>query len=371
MTTMHRTPDSHNMQLPILSARLCPIGIAAIAGLLLGSPVVHAQTPGVATAPEINPASDAACPATEAKAQGGDTAEGTDSANDAACPQAVAEAQGGDTVQVADTAETDAANDGASPAVESATTESPQSAEALAKKLANPIASLISVPFQFNYDTGYGPTDGYKGFVNIQPVIPITLSKEWSLVLRTILPVAVQNDIAGPSGTQFGLGDTLQSFFFVPQPKETPLGTLTWGVGPVATWPTSTDGLLGSGTLGLGPTGIFLFQQGPWTYGLLAGQQWGVVETRSNSPELNNTYFQPFLVYTTKNAWSFGLNTEGSYNWTSSDLALPFNATVSKLTEIGGQKVQFQLGLRYWANSPDNGPEGFGARFAVTFLFPN
>ena len=241
----------------------------------------------------------------------------------------------------------------------------------MAKKLANPIASLVSVPFQFNYDTGYGPTDGYKGFVNIQPVIPITLSKEWSLVLRTILPVAVQNDIAGPSGTQFGLGDTLQSFFFVPQPKETPLGTLTWGVGPVATWPTSTDGLLGSGTLGLGPTGIFLFQQGPWTYGLLAGQQWGVVETRSNIPELNNTYFQPFLVYTTKNAWSFGLNTEGSYNWTSSDLALPFNATVSKLTEIDGQKLQFQLGLRYWANSPDNGPDGFGARFGVTFLFPN
>lgn len=240
----------------------------------------------------------------------------------------------------------------------------------LAKKLSNPIASLISVPIQFNYDTGYGPEDGDKAFVNVQPVIPFDLSENLSLVTRTILPIVWQDDIAGPSGDQFGLGDTLQSFFLVPSPRETGLGTLTFGAGPAITWPTSTDPLLGSGTLGLGPTGVFLFQNGPWTVGGLAGHQWGVVETRDLVPELNSTFFQPFLAYTTPSAWTFGANIEGGYNWTSEEVSLPVNLTVSKLTSIGGQRVQFQVGGRYWLESPTNGPEDFGVRAAIVFLFP-
>ena len=240
----------------------------------------------------------------------------------------------------------------------------------LAKKLANPIASLVSVPFQFNYDSGYGPAHGNKAFVNIQPVIPLELTPDLSLVTRTILPVALQNDIAGRSGTQFGLGDTLQSFFFVPQSQKTALGTLTYGGGPAVNWPTSTDRLLGSGTLGMGPTGVFLFQESGWTYGALANHVWGVAETRSRTPDLNNTFLQPFLSYTTPDAWNFAVNTESSYNWTARQWSVPINWMVAKLTSIGGQKVQFQAGLRYWAHSAAGGPNGVGARFAMTFLFP-
>ena len=240
----------------------------------------------------------------------------------------------------------------------------------LAKKLSNPIASLISVPIQLNYDGGIGAADGDKVYANIQPVIPIDLTDNLSLVTRTIVPVVWQNDIAGQSGSQFGLGDTLQSFFFVPKPMDTSLGTLTFGVGPAITWPTSTDRLLGAGTLAIGPTGVFLFQNGPWTVGGLAGQQWGVAETRGGVPDVNNMFFQPFVSYTTPSAWTFGANTEGGYNWTTDDLSLPVNLTVSKLTDVGGQKVQFQLGARYWLEAPSSGPEGFGARAAVVFLFP-
>ncbi|MDH3582405.1 MAG: transporter, partial [Hyphomicrobiales bacterium] len=167
-----------------------------------------------------------------------------------------------------------------------------------------------------------------------------------------------------------GLGDTLQSFFLVPKSRETALGTLTYGVGPAVTWPTSTDPLLGAGTLGLGPTGIFLFQQSGWTYGALVTQQWGIAETRSGVPDLNLTALQPFLSYTNKDQWTFGINTESSYNWTSGEWSVPINVTVAKLTKIGKQPVQITGGLRYWADSLTGGPDGLGFRGQVSFLFP-
>ncbi len=135
----------------------------------------------------------------------------------------------------------------------------------LAKKLSNPIASLISVPFQFNYDHGYGPLDGGKSTLNIQPVIPISSNEDWNPISRTILPVTYQYDVAGPSDPQFGLGDVLEGFFLSPaKPKE---GGLIWGAGPVFLIPTATDDLLGSESWGAGPTVVALKQDGRWTRG--------------------------------------------------------------------------------------------------------
>lgn len=241
----------------------------------------------------------------------------------------------------------------------------------LAQQLANPIASLISVPFQFNWDEGYGPADGWRAGVNIQPVVPFKLDDQLTLVVRTIVPVIYQEDVAGPSGNQFGLGDSTQSFFFVPSTVPTPLGAFTWGAGPVVAWPISTDPLLGSGNLGFGPTAVGLFQQSGWTYGMLVNHVWSVEQTRDGAPQTDATFVQPFVSYTTPDAWTFGLNTEASYNWVSEDWAVPINATVAKLVVMGTQPVQFQLGGRYWADEAINGAEGFGVRFGVTFLFPS
>jgi hypothetical protein len=240
-------------------------------------------------------------------------------------------------------------------------------AQDLAKKLSNPIASLISVPFQFNYDTGYGPNDGDKGYVNIQPVIPFTLNDDWNLISRTILPVAYQNDIAGPSGDQFGLGDITQSLFFSPS-KPTASGII-WGVGPVLLLPTATDDLLGGGKWGAGPTAVVLTQRGPWTVGVLANHIWSFAGDDDRSA-INATYMQPFVAYTTKDAWTFNLDTESTYNWEADEWSVPINFQVSKLIVIDKQPISLGAGVRYWAASPDSGPDGWGFRTVVTFLFP-
>jgi hypothetical protein len=238
----------------------------------------------------------------------------------------------------------------------------------LAKKLANPISSLISVPFQLNYDSNIGPADDGERFVlNIQPVIPTSLNADWNLITRVILPVTSQDDIFPGAGDQFGLGDTTVSVFL--SPVKPAFGKWIWGVGPVAVLPTATDDLLGGEKWGLGPTAVVLTQSGPWTVGALANQVWSVAGD-SDRTDINNTFLQPFVSYTTATAWTYTLNTESSYDWEADEWSVPINAQVSRLTRIGKQPVSFGVGARYWANSSPTGPEGWGARAFMTFLFP-
>jgi len=237
----------------------------------------------------------------------------------------------------------------------------------LAKQLSNPIANLISVPFQGNYNGNIGPGDnGDQVYVNVQPVIPFSLSEDWNVISRTILPVVYQNDV-GPGSNQFGLGDTTQSFFF--SPKAIGPSGIIWGAGPVLLAPTATDNLLGGGKWGAGPTFVVLRQSDGWTYGLLANQIWSFAG-KSSKPDINQAFLQPFISYTTADAWTFSLNTETTYNWKTNDWAVPINGVVSKLVKIGSQPVQFFAGARYWAASAHNGPDGWGARFGFTLLFP-
>jgi hypothetical protein len=241
-------------------------------------------------------------------------------------------------------------------------------AESLAKQLANPVASLISVPFQSNWDRDIGPLeDGKRYTLNIQPVIPVSISQDWNLINRVILPVIDQSDVFPGAGSQFGLGDTVASFFFSPK-KPTPGGWI-WGAGPAVLLPTGTNDLLTSEKWGLGPTGVALRQDGPWTYGALANHIWSVAGS-SGRPDVSSTFLQPFLTYTTKEAWSFVLQAEATYNWESDDLSFPVGMFVGKVFRIGGQTVQVVGGPRYYVSHFDNGPKGWGARLAITLLFP-
>jgi hypothetical protein len=245
-------------------------------------------------------------------------------------------------------------------------TAAAQSAEELAKKLSNPISSLISVPFQGNYDEGFGDGDGQQSYINIQPVIPISISENWNLISRTIVPVVNQDDFTDDFGSKTGLGNITQSFFF--SPKKPTQNGLIWGVGPVLQIPTATDGIAPN-QWGAGITGVALKQANGWTVGMLANHVWSIGKSDQYG-DSSNTFLQPFLSYTTKKATSFTLNTESSYNWESEEWSVPINLMVAQIVKIGGKPVSLQGGVRYWADSPEAGPDGWGARLAVTYLFP-
>ena len=234
----------------------------------------------------------------------------------------------------------------------------------LAKKLQNPVASLISVPLQSNWDFGIGAANAMRYLVNVQPVIPFSLNAEWNLITRTIIPVIhAESPVEGGSDAG-GLGDITQSFFF--SPKE-PVGGWILAVGPVALWPAATDSALGAGKWGAGPTVLALRQEHGWTYGLLANHIWSYAGW--GDQQVNASFLQPFVSFTTKKQTTLGINTESTYDWGQSQWTVPINVFVKQLLKIGGKPVQFEVGYRYYAEKPDGGPD-WGLRFTVTFLFP-
>lgn len=245
------------------------------------------------------------------------------------------------------------------------------SAADLAKQVNNPVAALYSLPVQYNWNQKMGPTgDGMQATTNIQPVLPFDLNEDWNLISRTILPFIDQHGLA-PDGLadKSGMGDTTQSFFFSPK-KATENGWI-WGAGPAILLPTGTDELLSNEQWGLGPTAVVLKQEDGWTYGALANHIWGLEGKPADGKEkVNATYLQPFLVYSTHTYTSFGVNTESTYNWQSREWSVPINLFVSQILKIGDQPLSIQVGPRYWADSPEDGAQGWGARAAVTLLFP-
>ena len=242
------------------------------------------------------------------------------------------------------------------------------SAGDIAKKLANPIAALISVPIQANYDENIGASEqGAVWRVNVQPVIPVSISEDWNLISRTILPLIHQSDIPGRGDGESGLGDTVQSFFFSPKAPSSN-GTI-WGVGPVLLLDTATDDVLGGEQWGIGPTAVALKQNGPWTYGMLANH----IESFSGNDDRNDvsaTFVQPFLSYITSSQTTLSLNTESTYDWEEKQWAIPINFNVNQLLKVGGNLIQVGGGVRYWVESPDGAADDWGLRLQLTFLFP-
>lgn len=240
-------------------------------------------------------------------------------------------------------------------------------ADALAKALSNPVAALISVPMQLNYDTGYGADgDGERWSLNVQPVVPISLNSDWNVISRTILPIIHQSDVVG-NGSDSGIGDITQSLFFSPK-KPTASGWI-WGVGPAFLLPTASEDVLGTEQWAIGPTAVVLKQtESGLTYGALVNYLVSVAGDDDRA-DVNSAFLQPFLSKGLGKGRTATINLESTYDFEGHAWNVPVNVSYSKVTKIGGQMVSFAGGVRAYLETPAGGPD-WGVRFVVTLLYP-
>jgi len=239
-------------------------------------------------------------------------------------------------------------------------------ADALAKQLANPVASLISVPLQLNYDDGIGPDgDGERWSLNIQPVAPFSISEGWNVISRTILPVIYQD--VPPGGSNSGIGDTTQSLFF--SPKEPTASGWIWGVGPAFLLPTASRDELGTEQWAIGPTAVVLKQtEAGWTYGALTNYLVSVAGDDDRA-DVESLFLQPFLAKALGKGRTATINLESSYDFEGEAWNVPVNVMYSKVTKAGNQLLSYAVGARYYVESPAGGPD-WGVRLVVTLLYP-
>jgi len=236
------------------------------------------------------------------------------------------------------------------------------SAQELADKLSNPVANMISVPFQSNVDYGIGPYHGSKYTMNFQPVVPISLTPKWNLITRYIIPIVDQHNITGEGESQFGLSDATLSAFF--SPVESKNGWI-WGAGPAFLVPIGTSDFLSTRKWGIGPTVLVLRQSKGLTYGLLANQLWSFAGDESRT-DVNQMFLQPFFAKSWKSGGGVGGNMEITFNWKVNTTTTFFNPVINGITKLGKQTVQLAVGPRI----PLGGSTSFGFRGVIVFVFP-
>ena len=239
--------------------------------------------------------------------------------------------------------------------------------QALAKQLSNPVASLISLPFQANWEYDVGPEEDTRFLLNFQPVMPFALGEDWNLIARVIVPLLSQPAL-GPGGEPaFGMSDILFSTFFSPARP----GVAVWGVGPALLLPVSSEPTLGAEKWAAGPTFVILKQAGPWTIGALANHLWSYAGDEDRA-DVNQTFVQPFLALATPGGVTYTLNTESTGNWEAEDgeeWTVPIIAQVSKVTRLGPRPISVGIAAGYYAEKPEGAPE-WKLRSSITLLFP-
>jgi opacity protein-like surface antigen len=243
---------------------------------------------------------------------------------------------------------------------------SDEASEDLAKQSQNPIANLVSVPFQSNTNFNAAPFGRSQEILNIQPVVPMQIGTDWNMISRTIIPVVSQPDPRADNNTN-GIGDITQSLFFSPVNS----GPLIWGAGPVFTVPSATDPFLGTGHVLLGPTVVLLTTPGHWVIGVLTNNQWSVGGNPLR-PAVNTFLAQPFINYNMAHGWYLTTAPIITANWLATPgqkWTVPLGGGFGRVFKIGDQPVNASIAAYYNVINPAGAPD-WQLRASLALLFP-
>lgn len=244
-----------------------------------------------------------------------------------------------------------------------------ESAGDLAKAAQNPVADMVSIPVQSNFNFDYGADrDKTQIVTNIQPVIPISLGKDWNLITRTIIPVIYTEFPA----YQTGLGNVQFTGFFSPSKPS----KFIWGFGPVVQFPTHTDTYLGSNKWSGGPSavGLFLDKDSPWVIGLLVQNIWSFAgpSTSKENPSVNQFLAQPFINYNLPKAWYISFSPIITADWKAAGAdqwTVPLGLGIGRIFKIGKLPFNGQIAGFYNVARPEIGPN-WSLRAQLALLLP-
>lgn len=226
---------------------------------------------------------------------------------------------------------------------------------------------MISVPIQYEFSRGLGRNQGgSEQSALLQPVMPFNLGGGDIFIVRPIIAGVRETSVQGSNGQSYsgyGIANVTLESFYAPNTNS----SWIWGVGPYAQSPSGNSGKFGSQQTGAGVTAVVLNRDGPWTYGLLGYQSWSVGGNPAFGTQ-NNLYGQPFLAFTTKQAWTFSTNMEAQYNYDARRTSNPFYMGISKVSVFDGVPLSFSAGPMYYLSNTPGGPSGWGARATATLV---
>lgn len=242
---------------------------------------------------------------------------------------------------------------------------SSQNTDDLRAAAQNPVAAMISLPFQNNTTFDDGPYKGTQNILNIQPVVPFALNDDWNLITRWVTPIVWQPKVSPEDDAEFGLGNITPSFFLSPNAKST---KFIWGVGPILWLPTATGETLGNNKWGAGPTAVALTMQGPWVVGALASNVWA----GSGSDKVNQLTLQPFINYNLPEGWYLTASPIITANWLADSgdkWTVPLGGGFGRLFKVDDRPINASVQAFYNAERPSN-VGGFELRFQIQAMFP-
>jgi hypothetical protein len=227
----------------------------------------------------------------------------------------------------------------------------------------NPIANVVSIPFQDNTSYDVGPLKRTENVLIVQPVVPFSLGGDWSVVSRWVTPIISAPRVSSAADPRSGLGNLEPQFYFTP----THPGSIIWGIGPEVWMPTASDKTLGVNKWGGGVAAVVLTIQGPILAGVLVNNVWA----GSKAPEkVNELTLNPFVFYNFPKGWYVVSAPIMTANWVATgkdQWTVPVGGGFGRVFKVGNRTLNARVQLFDNVQRPSGGGT-WASQFQIQFL---